>query len=51
MQPDLGRKITGMLLKMDNSKLLLLLESPESSYVKVEKAVEVLHLSKTKVAD
>ena len=51
MQPDLGGKITGMLLEMDNSELLLLLESPESLSAKVEKAVEVLQLSKTKVAD
>lgn len=37
-----------MLLEMDNSELLLLLESPESLSAKVEKAVEVLKLSKTK---
>ncbi|XP_017251664.1 polyadenylate-binding protein 7 isoform X1 [Daucus carota subsp. sativus] len=51
LKPDLGGKITGMLLEMDNSELLLLLESPESLSAKVEKAVEVLQLSKTKVAD
>lgn len=38
-----------MLLEMDNSELLLLLESPESLAGKVEEAVEVLKLSKTKV--
>ena len=38
-----------MLLEMDNSELLLLLESPESLAAKVEEAVEVLKLSKTNV--
>lgn len=46
MQPDLAGKITGMLLEMDNSELLLLLESPESLSARVEKAVEVLKVSK-----
>ena len=49
MQPDLSAKITGMLLEMDNSELLLLLESPESLAAKVEEAVQVLKISKTKV--
>ncbi|OMO84051.1 hypothetical protein COLO4_22263 [Corchorus olitorius] len=48
-QPDLVPKITGMLLEMDNSELLLLLESPESLASKVEEAVEVLKLSNAKV--
>lgn len=39
-----------MLLEMDNSELLLLLESPEALAVKVEEAVEVLKLSKPKVS-
>lgn len=38
-----------MLLEMDNSELLLLLESPESLVTKVEEAVQVLKLSKAKV--
>lgn len=49
-QPDLVAKITGMLLEMDNSELLLLLESPDSLATKVEEAVEVLKLSQTKVS-
>lgn len=47
-KPDLAAKITGMLLEMDNSELLLLLESPESLAAKVEEAVQVLKLSKSK---
>ncbi|PKI72556.1 hypothetical protein CRG98_007078 [Punica granatum] len=47
-KPDLVAKITGMLLEMDNSELLLLLESPESLAAKVEEAVQVLKLSKSK---
>ncbi|XP_052173604.1 polyadenylate-binding protein 7-like isoform X2 [Diospyros lotus] len=50
-KPDLAAKITGMLLEMDNSELLLLLESPESLSAKVEEAVHVLKLSKTKVSN
>ncbi|CDP15322.1 unnamed protein product [Coffea canephora] len=49
-KPDLAAKVTGMLLEMDNSELLLLLESPESLAAKVEEAVEVLKLSKSKVS-
>lgn len=44
LQPDLAAKITGMLLEMDNSELLLLLESPDSLVTKVEEAVQVLKL-------
>ncbi|GFZ02401.1 poly(A) binding protein 7 [Actinidia rufa] len=49
-KPEFTAKITGMLLEMDNSELLLLLESPESLAAKVEEAVQVLNLSKTKVS-
>ncbi|KAK8957791.1 putative polyadenylate-binding protein [Platanthera zijinensis] len=47
LKEDMAAKITGMLLEMDNSELLLLLESPESLTAKVEEAVQVLKLSKT----
>ncbi|XP_057984300.1 polyadenylate-binding protein 7 [Malania oleifera] len=50
-KPDLAAKITGMLLEMDNSELLLLLESPDSLAAKVDEAVQVLKLSKTKVTN
>ncbi|KAF2979376.1 hypothetical protein EK904_005617 [Melospiza melodia maxima] len=35
MHPSLAGKITGMLLEIDNSELLLLLESPDSLHSKV----------------
>ncbi|KAM6453711.1 polyadenylate-binding protein 1-like isoform 3-T6 [Liasis olivaceus] len=40
--PSLAGKITGMLLEIDNSDLLLMLESPESLQSKIEEAVAVL---------
>jgi len=42
VQPDLAGKITGMLLEMDNSELLLLLEDASALDSKVEEAVQVL---------
>ncbi|XP_076924656.1 polyadenylate-binding protein 7-like, partial [Bidens hawaiensis] len=51
LKPDHAAKITGMLLEMDNTELVLLLESPEALAKKVEEAVEVLvKVSKTKVS-
>uniref|UniRef100_A0A4X2JYW6 PABC domain-containing protein n=1 Tax=Vombatus ursinus TaxID=29139 RepID=A0A4X2JYW6_VOMUR len=52
---QLAGKITGMLLEIDNSELLLMLESPESLHSKIEEAIaalqaqEVTELPKTYV--
>ncbi|XP_077362195.1 polyadenylate-binding protein 1A-like isoform X2 [Festucalex cinctus] len=48
MHQDLAGKITGMLLEIDNSELLHMLESPESLGSKVDEAVAVLQAHQAK---
>lgn len=49
-QPHLAGKITGMLLEIDNSELLHMLESRELLMAKVDEAVEVLKAHQAKEA-
>merc|ERR1719162_853898 len=42
LQPALAGKITGMMLEMDSSELLILLESPQQLQTKVNEAMIVL---------
>lgn len=48
MHPDLAGKITGMLLEIDNSELLHMLEHGESLKAKVDEAVAVLQAHQAK---
>ena len=45
-QPELAGKITGMMLEMDNSELLILLESDTQMKAKVDEALRVLDSQK-----
>ena len=48
MHPDQAGKITGMLLEMDHSEILHMLDSHESLKVKVDEAVTVLRAHQEK---
>ncbi|XP_068996375.1 polyadenylate-binding protein 1-like [Embiotoca jacksoni] len=48
LHPNLAGKITGMLLEIDNSELLHMLESPESLQSKVDEAIAVLQAHQVK---
>jgi len=51
MYPDLAGKITGMLLEIDNSELVHMLEHQESLKSKVEEAVAVLQAHQGKASE
>lgn len=48
MFPDLAGKITGMLLEIDTSELLHMIEDQESLRAKIEEAVAVLQAHQSK---
>merc|ERR1719335_87550 len=45
-QPELAGKITGMMLEMDNSELLMLLESEQQLKAKCDEAMRVLETTR-----
>merc|ERR1719484_91321 len=42
IHPEMTGKITGMMLEMDNSELLMLIESPDQLKAKVDEALRVI---------
>lgn len=50
-QPELAGKITGMILELDNTEILHLLESPEALNEKVQEAIKVLNDYNAQVKD
>ena len=48
VHPDIVGKVTGMLLEIDNTELLHMLESREALRAKVEEAVAVLQAHQAK---
>lgn len=48
LYPDMAGKITGMLLEIDNSELMHMIENQESLRAKVEEAIAVLQAHKAK---
>lgn len=53
IEPELAAKVTGMLLEMDQTEVLHLIESPDALKDKVAEAMDVLRnaTAKTDVAD
>jgi len=42
IHPEMAGKITGMMLEMDNSEMLMLIESPDQLKAKVDEALRVI---------
>lgn len=50
LQHDHAGKVTGMILEMDQSEVLHLIESPDALKSKVAEAMEVLRMAKAQTA-
>jgi polyadenylate-binding protein len=46
INPEMAGKITGMMLEMDNSELLMLIEAPDQLKGKVDEALRVIGVSR-----